>query len=324
MSLRDLERDAALVGRRWLRELLFEEWSLKLLALLITAGLWLGVTSQRTPAAVRLRRVQLFLVLPSDVELSNDLREELDVSLRGSQRTLAALKAGDVVLNYDASNLQPGTHLVRLTPQSVTLEVPEGINSGGIEIERIEPASIRLQLERRVEREFVVSVPVAGQPAKGFELLGVTPTPNRIRVRGPESHINALQKVQTEPVSVDERADSFTVQQVVVDIADPKLVPLTTAVDVQVQVGEMRVEKTLTGVAVHATGDGGQPQPAQAVVTLRGPRSALEHLNPDNVTLLLEHMPDGQLKPRLQLPPGSAAARVELVATDPAGFSIKK
>src|SRR5919199_3651231 len=111
MTLRELERDAALVGRRWLRGLLFEDWGLKLLALLITFALWWAVTGQRTPAALRLRHVQLFIVLPSDVELSNDLREEVDVTLRGSQRTLSALKAGDVVLNYNATALQPGTHL---------------------------------------------------------------------------------------------------------------------------------------------------------------------------------------------------------------------
>src|SRR5919202_76389 len=132
MTLRELERDAAIVGRRWLRELLFEDWGLKLLALVITLALWWAVTGQRAPAAVRLRHVQLFLVLPGDVEVSNDLREEVDVTLRGSQRALSALKTGDVVVNFDASSLQPGTHLVRLTPQSVTLELPEGLRGDSV------------------------------------------------------------------------------------------------------------------------------------------------------------------------------------------------
>src|SRR5438874_3422037 len=267
MTLRELEHDAAVVGRRWLRELLFEDWGLKLLAILITFGLWWAVTGQRTPAAVRLRHVQLFLVLPSDVEVSNDLREEVDVSLRGSQSALSALKAGDVVLNFDASGLQPGTHLIRLTPQNVRLEVPEGVNPESLQIDRIEPASIKLQLERRIEREFVVSVPVEGKPADGYELIGVTSVPNRVRVRGPESRVNALQKVQTEPVALDGRAAPFAVSQVVVDIPDPKVVPVETAVDVQVQIGETRTEKMLPGVAVQAAA--GTPQPARATITLR-------------------------------------------------------
>jgi YbbR domain-containing protein len=324
MTLRDLEKDAALMGRRWLRELLFEDWSLKVLALVITLGLWWAVTGQRTPAAVRLRHVQLFLVLPGDMEVSNDLREEIDLTLRGSQRELSALKTDDVSVNFDASTLQPGAHLIRLTPQNVTLKLPEGVSGESVKLERIEPSSIKLQLERRIEREFVVNVPTTGMPPAGYELIGIQSVPNRVRVRGPESHVNALQKILTEPIALDERTDSFTAPQVVVDITDPKVVPLETAVDVQVQIGEAREEKTLTGVAVQPAADGAGPaQPARATVTLRGPRSTVANLRAADVKLLLEQTPDGQLKPRLQLPPG-LDARVEIVSTNPAEFSIKK
>jgi len=323
MTLRDLEKDAALVGRRWLRELLFEDWGLKLLALLITFGLWWAVTGQRAPAAVRLRHVQLFIVLPGDVEISNDLREEVDVTLRGSQRVLSALKTGDVVVTFNASNLQPGTHLIRLAPQTVTLELPEGLSGDSVQLERIEPASVKLQLERLIEREFVVNVPVAGTPAAGYELIGVQSVPNRVRVRGPESRVNNLQKVQTEPVALDGRAESFAAPQVVVDISDPKVVPVETTVDVQVQIGEAREERTFTGVAVQPAANDGTPQPARASVTLRGPRSAIANLRAEEIKLLLDETPGGQITPRLQLPPG-LDARVEIVSTSPAGFTLKK
>ncbi len=321
MTLRELERDAALVGRRWLHELLFEDWGLKLLALVITFGLWWAVTGQRAPATVRLRRVQLFLVLPRDVETSNDLREEVDVTLRGSQRALSALKTGDVVVNFDASKLQPGAHSIRLTPQSVRLDLPDEVNPENVQIERIEPGSVELQLERRVEREFIVNVPTTGQLPDGYELLGIVSVPNRVLVRGPESHVNTLQRVQTEAVTLDGRTNSFAAPHVVVNIPDPKLTPLETAVDVQVQIDETRVEKTLTGIAVQASE--GTAQPARATVTLRGPRSALANLRTDNVKLLLDEMPTGPPKPRLQLPPG-LEGRIELRATIPADFSIKK
>lgn len=309
------------MGRRWLRELLFEAWGLKLLALIITVGLWLAVTGQRAPATGRLRHVQLFLVLPSDVETSNDLREEVDVTLRGSQRALSALKTGDVVVNFDASKLQPGAHSIRLTPQSVRLELPDEVNPESIQIERIEPATIELQLERRVEREFVINVPTTGQPADGYELIGVVSVPDRVLVRGPESHVNALQRVLTEAIALDGRTGGFAAPHVVVNIPDPKLTPLETAVDVQVQIDETHVEKTLPGVAVQASA--GTAQPARATVTLRGPRSALADLHADDIKLLLDESADGKLTPRLQLPP-DRTARIELRATTPTEFTIKK
>ncbi len=324
MTLRELERDAALVGRRWLHELLFEDWGLKLLALVITFGLWWAVTGQRTPATVRLRRVQLFLNLPSDVETSNDVREDVDVTLRGSQRALSALKAGDVVVNFDAGKLQPGAHSIRLTPQSVRLDLPDEVNPESIQIERIEPGSIELQLERRVEREFIVNVPTTGQLPEGYELIGIESMPNRVRVRGPESHVNTLQHVQTEAVVLDGRTSSFAAPHVVVNIPDPKLTPLETAVNVQVQIDETRTEKTLTGVAVQAGDNAGTAQPARATITLRGPRAALAALRADDVKILLAETPAGSPpKPRLQLPPG-LEGRVELRTITPAEFAIIK
>jgi YbbR domain-containing protein len=210
-----------------------------------------------------------------------------------------------------------------LTPQNVTLKLPEGVSGESVQLERIEPSSIKLQLERRIEREFVVNIPVTGMLPAGYELIGIQSVPNRVRVRGPESHVNALQKILTEPVALDGRTDSFTIPQVVVDITDPKVVPLETAVDVQVQIGEARAEKTLTGVGVQPADGTSQPQPARATVTLRGPRSTIANLRAADVKLVLEQTPDGQLKPRLQLPPG-LDARVEIVSTNPAEFSIKK
>jgi len=49
----------------------------------ITLGLWFAVTGQRAPATARLRRVALHFVLPNDMEISNEPREEVDVMLRG-------------------------------------------------------------------------------------------------------------------------------------------------------------------------------------------------------------------------------------------------
>ncbi|HYY41285.1 MAG TPA: hypothetical protein VE775_01055, partial [Pyrinomonadaceae bacterium] len=72
-----------------------------------------------------------------------------------------------------------------------------------------------------------------------------------------------------------------------------------------------------------ADGDAATPQVARVAVTVRGPRSSIANLRAADVKILLDQTPDGQLKPRLQLPP-DRAARVEIVSTNPAQFSLKK
>ena len=69
---------------------------------------------------------------------------------------------------------------------------------------------------------------------------------------------------------------------------------------------------------------GSTPRPAQASVTLYGPKSVLEGLRPEDVQLILDVQDDGGVgNMRLQLPE-SAANRVQLRSTRPTGFSIIK
>jgi hypothetical protein len=324
MTLRDVEKDAVVIGRRWLHDLLFADWGLKLLALAVSLGLWFAVTGQRVPATARLRRVPLRFVLPNDMEISNDPREEVDVTLRGGKQTLNSLRSQDVVITFDASGYSPGERLVRLARESVTLELPEGAGAGEVSVERIEPSTVPLRLERRAEREVEVEPRLEGRVPEGYELLGVEARPARVRVRGPESRLNELKKAPTETVTLDGKTEGFVAPQVAVDLPDRRLVPLDAVVDVLVRVGEPRMLRRFDGVPVHlAEGTNGTAQPARVSVELRGARSVIEKLRADDITLVLETSPDGSVRPRL-VPTAGANADIELLSTQPSNFSIKK
>lgn len=323
MALRVVEKEAVLIGRRWLHDLVFADWGLKLVALAIALGLWLAVTGQRAPATARLRNVALHFVLPPDMEIGNEPREQVDVILRGSRRVLNNLRAGDVVLTYDAGAHRAGERMVRLTPANVTLELPQGVSGEGLTVERVEPANVPLRLERRVERQVEVEPRIEGKPAEGYEVQGVEVRPARVRVRGPESQVNELQKAPTEIVSVEGRRENFIATQTAVDIEDRKIVPLDPAVDVIVRIGEPAAERRFDSIpVVLPEGAQGEPQPARAAVRLRGPRSVIQNLRADDLSLILEPAGDGQLRARLRLPP-ALEGRVEVVSMQPEQFTIR-
>jgi hypothetical protein len=312
MTFRDVERDAAQMMRRWLHDLLFADWGLKLLALAITLGLWFAVTGQRAPTTARLRKVPLFFVLPPDMEISNEPREEVDVTLRGSKRTLDSIKSGDVSLSYDASSYRPGERVVQLSPNNISLQLPEGVGAEDVAIERIEPGSVPLRLERRVERELPVEPRPEGKLPDGYELLGVESLPARVRVRGPESHVDALERAPTETILLDGRTESFTATQIAVDIQDRKIVALDTVVDVQVRIAEVRATKQLGGVVARAA-DGSD---ARLTIEVRGARSIVETLRAADLSVVFETAADGTTRPRLVLPP-NLEGRIELISTNP-------
>ena len=312
-TTKDVERGG--VTRRWLRALFLEDWTLKALALLVTLGLWYAVTTQRAPAVKRLHDVPLEFSLPEGVDIGNDPLDEVDVVLEGSQAKLAEINARNLVARVDVTQLGLGDRVVRLSDRNVTMDLPTGVR-----IVDLAPRSVTLRLEPVVEREVEVEARFEGNPPAGFAVRGVQITPPSVRVRGPESHVRAAERAYTETISLEGQRGSLAFPQVAVDIPDRKVTPLASAVAVRVEIGEEQAERRFTNVPVSAF-SGGQAAPAEAAVTLRGPRSVVEALRPDEVRLILEPREGGAPVPRLTLPP-VLAGRVELVSTSPTDFTI--
>lgn len=323
MSFREKEIKGAGTGRRvagrWARALLFEDWTLKLLALFITLGLWFAVTGQRAPATRSMRGLPLDFILAPDTEISEEPREgfSVAVALEGNKSALDDLNVRNLVARADISHLKPGDRVARLTPQNVSMDLPEGVR-----VVRIEPRSIALRLERSVERDLPVEAQLEGRPPEGFEVRSTQITPGRVRVRGPESHVAALEKVRTETIWLEGQRETLTVPQIAVDIPDRKVVPQDPVVSVRVEIAERSAERGFTGVpVVAASGEAVQPVVVTAVV--RGPRSVVEALRPELVRVLVERQPDGSAAPRLA-PQQGLDPRLELVSTTPSEFFIEK
>jgi hypothetical protein len=76
---------------------------------------------------------------------------------------------------------------------------------------------------REIEREVVVESHLEGRPAPTCEVKEVSVTPGKVRVTGPASHVNAIEKVQTEGISIEGRRESFDVPHALIHISDPKV-----------------------------------------------------------------------------------------------------
>lgn len=300
----------------WLHEIFLEDWTLKLIAVAISVGLWFAVTGQRTPTTIRLRNIQLDFQLPNDMEISNEPRRDIDITVSGNSDALENLNRRELVARVDVSDYKPGERVVQLTDKIIDLPA-------GIKVVKIEPNTIPLRIEPSVEREVEVEARREGNLPEGYELYNVIVYPARVRVRGPASHVNALQKAMTETIPIEGRRESFSVPQVAVDIPDQKVTVIDPVVNVSLVIGEIRIEKSFGGVVVFAS-DGANVRPAQASVTLYGPKSVLEQLHPEDIKLILEVGADGGISStHLQLPDG-IADRVQLRSTRPTGFSIIK
>lgn len=297
---------------RWLRALLFEDWTLKALALVITLGLWFAVTTQRAPATRLLRGVPLEFVLPENIEIGNDPPKAVEVTLQGGRGKLDEMNAANLVAIADVTGLRPGDRVARLY-DLVRLDLPEDVR-----VTEVTPRSVTLRLETVVERDVPVEARFDGELPAGFSRASVAVAPERVRLRGPESHVNAFERVFTETISLADLRESRTFPQVAVDIPDHKVTPLDATVGVRVEVSEEQADRRFTNVQVR-TPSGAPASPSAATVVLRGPRSVIEALKAEDVRLIIEPTENGPAAPRLSLPP-NAQGRVDLVSTTPSQF----
>ena len=224
---------------RLVRKIFLEDWVMKLVALVITLALWLGVTGLRAPKTVRLRAVALNLQISNDVEITNSPVQEVDIVVTGEKRKTDNLNARDLVASLDLSNVQPGLRSIELTPENINIELPTGVK-----LEEIQPNKIAFTIETVEEREIAVKASTEGNVEENFEIYSETILPQKVRVRAPSSYIKSLNFVSTEKINLENRNQDFTAKQIPLNVSNPKATVLDTAVDVLFRIGEKRIEKT--------------------------------------------------------------------------------
>ena len=272
-----------------LRRIFIEDWSLKLLSLAIAIVLWLLVTGQNQPVTAHVN-VQLNFIRPPALEISNDPPRTVDVMLTGSRNKLDDLTSLDLVATIDVSDQRAGERVLRLADKA-KITLPQGIKVDGFQ-----PSAIPIRLEEIIDRQVPIEPKLEGKPDGGFEVYSVSPNKGSVAVRGPASRVNALQKIATESIWLAGHKENFTAKDVALDVPDPKVDLLDPMVNVAIEIGERRIEKTFAGVEV-ITSDGGKVQPPTASVTLLGDASFLETIKPEQFRIIL----DGE-EPRLELP----------------------
>ena len=266
---------------------------MKLIALVITLGLWLGVTGLRTPTSSNFRSIPLNLRVANDLEVTNSPVSEVDIKISGDKSKINQINKEDLLVSLDLSDIQPGERVVSITPENVSVELP-----AGVKLEGITPSIIPIKLEKIIERDVPVKAETEGVLAEDFEIYSSSTVPSTVRVSGPESFIRPLDSISTEKINVESKQEDFTAQQVSLNVLSPKVrLVSTTVVDVMFRIGEERIEKTFLVPAKTETGERRVP------VKIYGARSVIENLRTENIRVELTKTETGETVQNVILPP---------------------
>lgn len=277
--------------RRLFRKIFLEDWLTKLFALAITLALWFGVTGLQKPITTRFNSLTFQPRLSNNFEITNSPVTEVALVITGDSRKIDQIRSENLIVSVDLTDVRAGEQIVQLTPDTVNVELPTGVK-----VVEVQPNKIAVKIEVVEEREIPVRVETEGNLAEGFEIYGTTVSPQKVRVRAPSSFIKSLEFVSTEKIGISNRQADFTAQQVPLNIVNPKVTKLDTAVDVSFRIGEKRIER-LFPVTVQT--EGGEKK---ATVILYGARSVLENIATENLRVELVKTDAGEDVPKLILP----------------------
>lgn len=276
--------------RHVIRKIFFEDWAIKLTALLITFGLWFGVTGLSTPSTTRVI-VPLTLNLSSNTEVMNTPQQDVEIVLTGDKRKLDQIKRNDLVAMLDLRDTALGDRIVSLSPDNISISLPQGVT-----LFEVLPNRIPINLEAVEEKDVPVKVQISGVPPPGYEVYLSSTVPLKIRVRAPASFIRKLDFVDTDPIDIKNRTADFTVKQVPVSVSNPKASVQNTVVDVYFRIGEKRSERSFL---IPLSDDSGRT----ASFTIYGPRTMISQTHGESFRVKMVKNETGEDTPQLILPP---------------------
>ena len=175
---------------RLLGELVFRDWGLKAIALVVAAFLFVFTRDEVT----RVFTVPLRVVEDPERVLMTELPESIQVQARGPWTRINRLQAYDFgVATLDLTQAKPGP----LEVDRAAIVMPSGVVLAGIQYDHVD-----LRFDPVIERDVEVEPQLEGTPAPDYELARVDATPARVRVRGGESLVRRVQGLATEPFDV--------------------------------------------------------------------------------------------------------------------------
>jgi len=210
-----------------LKDIVLENWHLKVFSLVLATGLWALIARESTSEIFFEVPVQ-YQNVPPNTEVIGDTAKMVQVRLRGPSTLMREITAKDISTVVDLGQMpQNGEKYLPLSPQHVHTPF-------GVEVLRVTPTRVQVSVETTATVSLRVVPNTSGRPAPGYEVVSTAAKPPSIKAEGPSSHVRTLGNVTTTAIDLTNRKETFT-QTVDLDLPD-SLVRFPEATPVRVEV----------------------------------------------------------------------------------------
>ncbi len=181
----------------------------KLFSLFLAIVLWGVVLGSRSVEVTQ--EVPLEIITSSDLTPANDLPERISFRLAGPKAFLRAiLDRPEEPIRVNLASAKAGLVTYRFFSDNIHLPI-------GVKVLSITPSSILIKLEQTKKREVPVQLELRGEPPEGYQLIRSEVRPEKVKISGAESRVDAVVSVSTLPVDLS-RIKATTEKEVDLDL----------------------------------------------------------------------------------------------------------
>lgn len=166
----------------------------KLISVAIAVVLWMIVLGSRNVEATK--EVPLEIITPTDLVPANEVPDRIAFRLSGPKAFLrAVLDRKEEPIRVNLSGAKAGLVTYRFFSDNIRVPI-------GVKVLSINPTSVLIKLEPLKKREVPLKLELRGSVPEGFRITKVEVRPERVRLKGPESRLDAIGELPSVPIDV--------------------------------------------------------------------------------------------------------------------------
>ena len=257
-----------------LRESLRTNPGVKLISLLLAFFLWFSINVTERDAERVVELPVAIRRLSGGLLVVNPPIKPISMTLRGPRTILDGVDEHKLRLGLDLTALGPGDVRLDLNGDMVKPELPRRLK-----VVRLEPARLKLKVERLARRTVSVRADLAGMPTFGYTVAESHVDPDHVEVTGPASKVDELTEITTEPIDLRGLHET-TQRSALLAWAGDFVTLLPDRVTVTLSFEEVTATRDFKHVVISLrNADQGHTEinPAWVDVTLRGPQVLLHN-----------------------------------------------
>jgi hypothetical protein len=166
-------------------------FGLKVLSLLLAAGLWFLISPDEQPAEVAVRAPIVFQHVPSHLEISSESIPEAQIRVRGPERVIRQLQANEIHAEIELADVKPGDRTFDLTSQQVR-------HPRDVTVVQVVPSQLHLAFDTRLTRDVEIHPRIT--VAADEQIIKSDADPPSVTITGPSHHVERIDAATTDPI----------------------------------------------------------------------------------------------------------------------------